>query len=194
MLDPVFDPFPVLHTARLSLRALVSEDAADILYLRSHPDVMRYFDRPVMTSLEEAGRYIDTILQNTSRNEGLAWAIVRLGSDRLIGTISLWKIEKDNHRADIGYMLHPEYQRQGLMGEAMTVVLRYGFDVVGLHSIVADINPGNAASRALLRRSGFRQEAYFRENLYFNDRFLDSEIWVILSSDRKNSCVSTAGI
>jgi ribosomal-protein-alanine N-acetyltransferase len=59
--------------------------------------------------------------------------------------------------------------------------LKYGFNTVGLHSIEANIAPENIASARLLEKAGFVREAYFRENLFFNGRFLDTVIYSILA-------------
>lgn len=45
------------------------------------------------------------------------------------------------------------------------------------------INPGNHNFRAILKKMGFQQEAYFRENYFYNGAYLDSEIYALLSSD-----------
>jgi ribosomal-protein-alanine N-acetyltransferase len=68
------------------------------------------------------------------------------------------------------------------MNEAMTAVINYGFDDLKLHSIEANVNPGNASSIRLLERSGFIREAYHRENYYYNGHFLDSAIYSLVNS------------
>jgi ribosomal-protein-alanine N-acetyltransferase len=82
-----------------------------------------------------------------------------------------------HYRAEIGYVLHPQHQGKGLMTEAMKAVIHYAFEVMQLHSIEANINPLNIASKQVLLKNGFVQEAYFRENFYFNGVFLDSMIF-----------------
>ena len=52
-----------------------------------------------------------------------------------------------------------------------------------LHSIEANVNPENIASKTLLEHHGFIQEAYFRENYFYNGQFLDSLIFCLLKED-----------
>ncbi len=101
------------------------------------------------------------------------------------GSIGLWRIEKENHRAEIGYMLESRLQGKGLMYEALQEVLEYGFRELKRHSIEAQIDPRNTASAALLKKGGFVQEAYFRENYYLRDQFADTAVYSILSPLRK---------
>jgi ribosomal-protein-alanine N-acetyltransferase len=54
---------------------------------------------------------------------------------------------------------------------------------MNLHSIEANINPENIASRKLLEKTGFVREAYFKENYFFNGKFIDSEIYSLLNKN-----------
>ncbi|HEX6914568.1 MAG TPA: GNAT family protein [Chitinophagaceae bacterium] len=181
-----FTPFPELRTSRLLLRQVKNKDAAVMLALRSDDQVMRYIDRPRASNLTEAQQFIQLIHDGITNISGITWAM-SLADDRsgkMIGTIGFWRIDKANHRAEIGYMLSPQHFRKGLMNEAMAQVLHYGFNTMQLHSVEANVNPGNQASASLLQKHGFVQEAYFRENYYFNGRFLDSSIYCLLNPNR----------
>jgi [ribosomal protein S5]-alanine N-acetyltransferase len=175
--------FPELETPRLLLRQIATSDAPEVFFLRSDPGVMKYIDRKRATYLQDAINFIELIQESRNKNEGILWAIVPKGSRQLAGTIGFWRMDKDNHRAEIGYVLHPSFYGKVIMSEALRCVARYGFEQMKLHSIIADINPANDASRQLLLKTGFQKEAYSRESYYFNGKFLDSEIYALLSSD-----------
>ena len=66
------------------------------------------------------------------------------------------------------------------MKEAVKISIDWAFTKTGLHSIEANINPGNHPSAALLKSVGFVQEAYFKENYYFNGAFKDSIIYSLV--------------
>src|SRR5688500_18727940 len=99
----------------------------------------------------------------------------------MIGNICLWNISREHHKAEIGYVLSTEYHRKGLMDEAVKQVLEYGFNSMKLHSVQANVNPGNIASIKLLEKNGFVKEAHFRENFFYNGRYLDSAIYSLLA-------------
>ena len=177
MLSISFTSFPTLHTPRLLLREIVPDDAESLFRLRSNEQAMRYLGRPLHKDINEAAQMIENLRQSFSKNESVIWGISHHGRPNLIGNISFWKMDKENHRTEIGYMLHPDYWGQGIMSEAMTAALEYCFQVLNFHSVEANTDPENAASGRLLEKHGFVQEAYFRENLYFEGRFLDSRIY-----------------
>lgn len=181
MLTCNFNPFPILHTERLVLRRGNEQDAPEMYFLRSDPQVLTYIDREPEQSLETTIAFLKIIDDNITQNNAISWSITIRGTDKMIGVISLWRIIKEHYRAEIGYVLHPDYQKKGIMHEAMVAVLNYGFSVLGLHSIEANINPANEASRKLLEKNNFIKEAHFRENYYFNGRFFDSAIYCLIN-------------
>lgn len=181
MLSPNFNPFPVLTTERLILRRFTYDDAAGLFAMRSNETVMQYIHRPINKSIDDALALINVIEDLLSKNDGITWCICLKNSNKYIGSIGFWRIEKDNHRAEIGYLLNPAYQGQGIMQEALTVAIEYGFNVIKLHSIAAYVSPGNFASIKLLLKNKFVQEAYFKEDHFYNGRFEDTLVYSLLT-------------
>lgn len=181
MLITNFNPFPLFETERLLLRKLSTKDVAEVLKMRSDERVMKYIDRERAKTLADAETFINRINHSWFINEGITWGIeLKEGPGVLIGTIGYWRIMKEHFRAEIGYMLNPDYWRNGIMKEALVKVIDIGFTQIKLHSMEAHINPFNTGSSALLLSTGFVREAYFKENFYFNGEFRDSEIYSLL--------------
>lgn len=178
MLQPDFSYFPEIKTARLLLRKITMKDAPEILKLRSSELLMRYIDKERAATIVDAEAFINRILQSLHINDGITWAIT-LKEDplTLIGTIGYWRFIKEHYRAEIGYMLNPDYWKKGIMKEAMLQVIEVGFNTIRLHSIEAHINPENMASAGILTSTGFKREAYFKENYFFNGSFSDTAIY-----------------
>ncbi|MFN0174243.1 MAG: GNAT family N-acetyltransferase [Saprospiraceae bacterium] len=178
MLTVSFTQFPTLHTPRLLLREILPTDAEAIFKMRSDERVMRYIGKPPQKDISEAKLQIEDYRQTYEQNEAVNWAIcLRERPEWLIGTVGFWKIDKVNHRCEIGYTLQHEYWRQGIMSEAITGAMEYCFKVMDFHSVEANTDPDNEGSGGVLEKVGFVQEAYFRENFYFEGKFLDSRIY-----------------
>lgn len=181
MLAINFSPFPVLQTERLLLREINVSDAAQIFKLRSNPVSMQYLSRPVMKNEEEAQLLITRNKGDISSNTGITWAIaLKEQPETLIGTFGFWRIEKENYRAEIGYMFLPEYFGKGYAKEVIFCGIDFAFHTLNIHSIEANIHPANKASEAVLLKAGFVQEGYFKENFFFNGSFLDSVIFSLV--------------
>lgn len=177
MLDINFGPFPELLTDRLRLREVSLDDAPVLFRLRSDEQVMRYLGRPMHKDISESVAMIERMQKQYADNEGITWIITLKDDPTMIGTAGFWRMDKENHRAEIGYLLTPELWGKGLVSETINVIVNYAFEVLHFHSIEANTDPENTASGRVLEKCGFVAEAYFRENFYFDGQFLDSKIY-----------------
>ena len=186
MLSPSFTPFPELLSKRLLLRKLILADAPAVQLLRSDEEVMKYINRPLTLTIGDAEKWVQMALDSLDKNEGITWAIsLKEAPDMHIGNIGLWRIEMENYRAEIGYMLDPSLQGKGIMFEALEKVVDYGFTIMKLHSIEARLDPRNVASSAVVRKAGFVQEALFKENYFIRGSFADTAVYSILNKDNR---------
>ena len=172
-----FTPFPDLETERLYLRRVANEDVNEIFLLRSNKETMKFIPRPLAKTEEDALAHIALIDSKIVANEGINWAITLKNNSKLIGIIGHYRIKPENYRAEIGYMLLPEYHGKGIITEAINVVVKYGFEKMKLHSIEAIIDPENYASEKVLQKNGFVKEAHLIENECYEGRFLDTVIY-----------------
>jgi ribosomal-protein-alanine N-acetyltransferase len=177
MLTVCFEPFPILKTSRLVLRRISADDVECVFRMRSDPQMMKYVPRPLVTSRHEALNHIRQIEKKIAENDGINWAITQKETDVMIGIIGLYVIKKEHYRAELGYMILPEFHGKGIMSEAIEGVLKYGFENMKLHSIEAIIDPDNIASEKVLLNNGFIKEAHLRENEFWNGKFIDTVIY-----------------
>ncbi|MEO6611354.1 MAG: GNAT family N-acetyltransferase [Chitinophagaceae bacterium] len=178
MLQPDFSPFPELSTERLLLRKLTVEDTPEIFFLRSDPAILQHLGKKPAATIKEAEEFIERITSNIVNNEGIMWAIVlKENPAKTIGTICFWRLEKEHYRAEIGYALSPAWWKKGIMKEAITKTLEYGFSKMGLHSVEARISSGNIPSAAILESTGFIKEAHFKEDFFFDGKFEDTIVY-----------------
>jgi len=69
------------------------------------------------------------------------------------------------------------------MTDALATLLPYAFRQLGLHRIEAACLVGNAASRRLLTKLGFREEGLARQFLKINDRWQDHVLYGLIEND-----------
>ena len=181
MLALNFNPFPVLETERLILRRINENDAADLFKLRSSPEIMKYIARPLIKSVDETTIFIKSINDGIDKQDLINWGITLKQDNKVIGTMGFYRMAKENFRAEVGYMLHTNFQKQGIMQEAIEAALSYAFVQMKAHSIGAVIDPRNKASENVLLRNNFVKEAHFKEDCFFNGEFLDSVHYSLLA-------------
>ncbi len=182
--DKVFNYFPELKTKRLILRRIRKSDANEMFEIYSNEAVMKHFGRNPYKSLHEAEENIKRIKTAFKKGEGIRWAITLKGNDKLIGSAGIWRLMKEHFRGEVGYELSPEYWKKGIMFEALSGIINFGFKKMNLHTIEANLDPKNIASVKLLEKSGFKKEGHTKESFFFNNRFEDTGIYSLIRSKK----------
>jgi len=181
MLTLNFQPFPTITTDRLVLRQLADSDAPEIFILRSDERILEFIDIAKADNIGDALAFIHKINKVVAENQSPYWGVALKETGKLIGTICIWNILSEHYRAEVGFVLHPDQQRKGLMSEALTAVLNYAFKEMKLHSIEGRVNPANTASIKLMERNGFVREAYFKQDYCKDGKFGDTAVYSVLS-------------
>ncbi len=172
-----------ITTQRLLLRPLCGDDAPGMYAIYSDPEAMRYWSARPIAALEDAARMVREDLQLQLGGTAAFWAIVLPRTGRVIGKFTLFGINPDNRRAEIGYVLHRQFWGKGYGTEVLAAMLETAFESFALHRLEADIDPDNAASLALLRKFGFREEGRFRERWLLGEEWHDSIMMALLATD-----------
>ncbi len=146
--------FPILTTTRLTLRQLSIDDSEAVLALRSDPAINKYLDRPLSSNTEDAINFINKVNENIEKNIAFYWAITLTETKTFVGTICLYDFAEKNS-CEIGYELLPEFQRLGIMQEAVQIVVDFAFDILKLKKILAFTHHANQASSNLLEKFNF---------------------------------------
>ena len=152
---------------------------------------MRYWSEPPHPSRERTAELIGEVLEGSGDRLYLQWGISRNDDGRLIGTVTLVP-ERDQPRAEIGYILGSEHWRQGYGGEAQALAIDYAFGTLGLHRVEADTHPQNVASVRSLERLGFRIEGLQRERWLVAGERSDSLLLGLLASEWGRGAPATA--
>ncbi|WP_343617763.1 GNAT family N-acetyltransferase [Flavobacterium sp.] len=182
MLEFNFHPFPVIESERLLLRRITNDDVNEVFELRSNPETMKYIPRPLVKNNDDALAHIEMIEEKINSNIGINWGITLKGDSKLLGIIGFYRMQPENYRAEIGYMLNPDFHGKGIIPEAVHLLIQYGFKDLKLHSIEAVIDPENQASEKVLQKCGFVKEAHFKESEFWEGKFLDKVVYSLLNS------------
>jgi [ribosomal protein S5]-alanine N-acetyltransferase len=127
-------------------------------------------------SPDEYGRYLAALGERKVGYLGR-----RRADGALIGYANVSEIVRGAMQgAFLSYAGVAEFGGQGYMTELLRLVLRDAFGRLRLHRLEANIQPGNAASLALVRRCGFEREGFSPRYLKIGGRWRDHERWALL--------------
>ena len=108
-------------------------------------------------------------------------------SNRVIGECGFHTWNKTHQRAELFYSLRNDSDKRiGFMTEALSAVLDFGFEQLGLHRIEGLTANWNTASVKLLTRYGFTKEGTMREDYIVNGRHEDSDCYSLLKQEWKS--------
>ena len=183
---PASDVF--VATPRLSLRRFRAGDADSFAAYRADPEVARYqgWDS---CSRAEAVSFIAAQLARAPFEPG-RWtqvAVELAAEARLIGDCALRMESAAAGQAELGFTFARAHQGRGFATEAVSHLLDYGFDRLGLHRIFAVADARNVRALALAERVGMRREGEFRDAEWFKGEWTTTVLYALLETDRRRA-------
>lgn len=147
-----------LQADGVRLRAFHAGDVERIVEACSDPETSYWLaSMPQPYQYNSAVAYLESIAELAARGFGVAWCITDPKEDRCLGSISLNGIGGYAKRAEIGYWAHPDGRGRGVVAEAVRLVTRHARDSGLASSLLIRCAAGNAASRRVAERAGYRE-------------------------------------
>ena len=181
------DRFPTLETPRLLLREFQESDAQAVFETFSLDQVTWYLDSETMHTIDEAEKKVKSRIEMFENGQGVRWGItLKDRPDTVIGSCGFFLLNPEWYSGEIGYELHPDYWRKGIMSEALRAVIGFGFSdgfFFPTNRIEAQTYLYSEPSMGLLRKLGFQDEGVRREVYYWKGQFHDMRCFSMLRRD-----------
>ncbi|BBD62827.1 GCN5-related N-acetyltransferase (plasmid) [Nostoc sp. HK-01] len=163
---------------------MAQTDLLDFLAYQTHPEVLRYM--PVEPLTQE--RAIDFLARQAVVEIGdeggyIVFAVHHIVDAKIIGEIGINLLPKAQSQGEIGWSLHPNYQRRGYATQAAQVLLNYGFTQRNLHRITSICDTRNTASYMLMERLGMRREGHLKQSQLIKGVWQDEYIYALLRKE-----------
>ena len=178
-----YDAFRPIETERLLIRKLTIRDDQDIYAVSSNPKVSKTVLWSTHRSIFDSRAMLRGVLRAYRMDEPAAFGIVLKETGRVIGTIGFISLDYDNSCGEIGYSLKYECWNHGYMTEALSAMLDFGFNKVYLNRIEGMFDVQNPASGRVMEKCGMKKEGVLRQKFYNKGKFIDVEMWSILSEE-----------
>jgi RimJ/RimL family protein N-acetyltransferase len=182
----VADPRDVLRTISgegIVLRAFADADLPRLLEIFADPEVVRW--NPGPTTADEVCAWTQR-RNDWTDGDHASWAIVD-PDGTLLGSVSLYEIDPDQRKAEIGYQTAPWARGRGVAAAAVRIVVRAAFDALGLHRVTLYHAVENEASCRVALRAGFQLEGTLRQGYRYGDgAYHDEHVHGLLASDVKS--------
>ena len=173
-----------IETSRLILRRAVREDAEPMFRnWASDPEVTKFLTWPAHSSIAVSEMVIGSWLQEYEKESYYQWMIVLKELDEPIGSISVVRQNDRVEEAEIGYCIGSQWWHRGIMTEALSAVIAYLFDEVGVNRIAARHDPNNPHSGGVMRKCGMKYEGTHRASDRNNQGICDAAQYAMTRSD-----------
>ena len=169
---------PTITTQRLLIRHFETDDWPQVLEYTSDPSVMAYIPEGLFTA--DAAQ---TFVAENSGKQAEAYAVVRLEELDVIGHMIFhpWFAPRTY---EVGWVLHKAYHGRGYATEAAMALLKYGFESLRLHRVIATCQPENTPSYRVMEKLGMRREGFFRQCIYRgDDQWWDEYFYAMLADE-----------
>jgi len=169
-----------IRTPRLVLRSARPDDLEAMHAVLSDPRATRWWSTPPHGTLEQTRIWLDGMVANGPDQPD--FVIERDGV--VIGKAGFFQLP------EVGYILHPDHWGHGFAAEAVGASIDHVFATRPLDELIADVDPGNAASIRLLERLGFVQTGSAKATIEIAGVWMDS-LYYGLSRARWNARLET---
>jgi len=131
------------------------------------------------------------VLEHLSKGQN--YAIVELGSDRLLGNCGLMDIEETNRTAEVGIFIGLDAARgKGYGTEALRLLCDYAFNVLNLRSLMLRVYDYNERAMASYRKAGFREAGRRRKAHFYGGAYHDVVLMDLLAEELGPSALPPA--
>jgi [ribosomal protein S5]-alanine N-acetyltransferase len=174
------------ETERLYLRPFVESDFGAVHSYASCDENVKYMLWGPNTEAETSA-FISRAIAKAEESpcRDYQYAAILKESGKLIGACGINLFGEDE--AEIGWILHRDYWKQGLGTEMGAFLLRFGFTDLKLRRITARCDSENYGSYRVMERNGMRREGYFIENRFskklFEKPYRDELSYAILKEE-----------
>ena len=177
----IFTKIPTIKTERLILRKIELSDLPDVYEYAKDPEVSKYLLWKPHENIGFTKRYLKYLQKLYKTHSFYDWGITYNG--KLVGTVGFTHFNLPNNSAEIGYVLNRKFWKKGIASEAVTEIIKFGFERLNLNRIEAIYLPENEMSKRLLQRCKMTCEGLSRKALIVKGEYRDIEKCAILKDD-----------
>lgn len=183
--------FKKLIGERIYLSPRSIEDAEQFTEWLNDFETTDYLGRSdILTTLEGEKKYLEE-----NSNPEATFVIVTLEDNKMIGTVSLERINWLNRTATLGVFIgDKEYRSKGYGTEAIKLLLEYGFKYMNLNNIKLDLMEFNERALKCYQKCGFKEYGRRRKCRFINGKYYDSISMDILADEFQGDYIKNKNI
>jgi len=172
-----------IETPRLKLIGYSSRDVTSIFEKLSRVEVMKTLGHNSEEDYQKE-EYKHRNGYSSYNRDFILFLLMEKVTNNIIGRCGLHNWNREHNRAEIGYNISSEeHKRKGLMTEAVSAIIDYGFNELNLNRIEALVGCKNIPSIKIIEKQLFVREGLLRQHCLVGEEYEDSILFSILDSE-----------
>ncbi|MER3318449.1 MAG: GNAT family N-acetyltransferase [Allomuricauda sp.] len=114
------------------------------------------------STYKEAKKFVESMVNNSQENSYFPFLIIDSSSQRIIGFVGLYNIDRSIPKSEVGFFIDKEYTGRGIATGALQVLSEYCFSEFKFKKLFLRIHQSNIASKTVAERCGFELEGEIR--------------------------------
>lgn len=167
------------------LRELCEKDAENMLEWMHDPDSQKGFQKNMMDmTLEDARLFCreSKLCSHPAQGQNMHFAIAD-DADEYLGTISLKNINLKYHSAEYAITVRKKVRGRGVAMEATRLLLKKGFEEMGLHRIYLTVFADNIVAIKFYEKCGFSFEGELRDHIFLDGKYISWKLYGMLENE-----------
>jgi RimJ/RimL family protein N-acetyltransferase len=175
-----------IHTERLVVRSIRSDDAEAIFRYRSDSNTNQY-QNWIPKTINDVHDFIKNRVSPTidTIDTWYQFVIIKKEQDEFIGDIGVHFLDSEKKQVELGCTFDKKFQGKGYATEAMKEMIHFLFTILQKRRITVSTDPRNTKAIRLIERLGFRKEAHCKESIWIHGEWADDLQYAILNDEWK---------
>lgn len=172
-----------INDGNLFLRKISKDDVEFVFNSLNNRNLTSYLSIGPLKNLEHSRRLIKGYLKYWENKLQFNFIIEVYRLNRVkIGSVSLWSINWQHSRAQVGIWVIPSFWSKGLAEKSLNLIKNIGFNHLKLNRLEAYIAVENKRSIILFEKCGFKEEGKLKQYLNFKGIYYDAVIMACLKN------------
>lgn len=172
--------FGILENEVIKLRALEPEDIDLLYFVENNTSIWKVSNTVTPYSKFVLKQYLESAAQDIYSSKQLRLVIEHKDSKVPVGLIDLFDFEPFHLKAGIGIVINDDFKGKGLAYEAVSIIMRYCKEYLGLHQVYCSMLEDNVVSQKLFEKHGFQHMGTKKDWIRIGEKYLDEHFYQFL--------------
>ncbi|WP_372998829.1 GNAT family N-acetyltransferase [Sulfurimonas sp.] len=172
----------MISGTNIGLRAIEKNDLPQLMQWRNNPELRKYFRETNEINSINQEKWFESVIAKNSIHK--MFSIIKLDTNELMGACGLCYIDWVNRSADFSIYLGYDnlYIDEKYAIEAAELMRDYGFNILNLHRLWAEIYSIDEPKKNFFDTFGFSLDGEFRETYWYDGKWHNSLFYSLLSN------------